>query len=175
MIDVKSLVATLRTVQVNVPQTQVRVTSVTSNSKESTLDMYSHADTCVLGYNSPVIQEHVRPVNFISYDPSFGYRTYKTLSGVIRYDHPITGQTYHLVIQQEISIPHLEYHILFPMQYRVNDVTINDFPRFLVSKLTNENHSIIVTDPDDPAQQVILPLAICVVTKYFPTQTITKE
>ena len=67
----------------NAPQIQVRVTSVTSNSKESTLDLDSHADTCVLGANALVIQDHGRPVNVLSYYPDLGDRTYQTLSGVI--------------------------------------------------------------------------------------------
>ena len=84
----------------NAPYNQVRVTSVTYNCKESLLDLDSHADTCVLGANALVIQDHGRPLNVLSYDQSLGDRTYKTVSGVIGYDHPITGQTYHLVIHQ---------------------------------------------------------------------------
>ena len=60
------------------------------------------------------------------------------------------------------------------MQSCVNDVTINEIPKFLASNPTNETHSIIVTDPDDPSQRVILPLAIHRITMYFPTRPITK-
>ena len=158
----------------NVPQTQVRVTFVTSDSKGSTLYLYSHADTYVLGANTLVIQYHGRPVNFLSCYPYLVDRTYQTVSGVIGYDHPILGQTYHLVIHQAISITHLDHHLLFTMQARVNDVTINKITKFLASNLTNETHYIIVIDPDDPAQRVILSLTIRGVTKYFPTRPITK-
>ena len=148
----------------NVPQTQVRVTSVTSNSKYSTLDLYSHADTFVLGANALVIQDHGRPVNLLPYNPALGDRNYQTVSGLIGYDHPITGQTYHLVIHQAISTTHLEHHLLFPMQALVDDVTINEIPKFIASNQIDETHSIIVTDPDDPAQRAILPLDIRGVT-----------
>ena len=83
-------------------------------------------------------------------------------------------QTYNLVIHQAISIPHLKYHLLCPMQDRVNDLTINELPKYLASNPTNETHSIIVPDPDDPEQRVILPLAIRGVTTYLLTQPITK-
>ena len=152
MINVKSQVATLKTVRVNAPQTQVRVTSVTSNSKESTLDLDSHADTCVLGANALVIQDHGRPVNVLSYYPDLGDRTYQTLSGVIGYNHPITGKTYHLVINQAMIITHLEHHLICTIQSCMNGVNINEIPRFLASNPTNETHSIIVTDPDDPVK-----------------------
>ena len=130
-----------------VHHTQFRVTSVTSNSKESTLDLDSHGDTFVLGINTIIIQDHVCPFNVLSYDPALGDCTYQTVSSVIGYDHPITGQTYHLGIYQAISIPHQEHHILCPMQSHMNDVTINKN-----SKPTNNTHSIIVTGPYDQAQ-----------------------
>ena len=60
--------------------------------------MDSHADTFVLGANALVIQDHGRPVNVLSYNRVLGDRTYQKVSIVIGYDHPITGQTYHLVI-----------------------------------------------------------------------------
>ena len=87
VININSQVETLRTAQVNFPQTQVIVTPVTSNSKESTLDMDSHADACVFGANSLVIQDRGFPFNVLSYDPALGDRTYQIVSGVIGYDH----------------------------------------------------------------------------------------
>ena len=56
----------------------------------------------------------------------------------------------------------------------MNDVTINGIIKFLASNPTKETHSLIVTDPDDPAQRVILTLAIHGVTMYFPTRPITE-
>ena len=158
----------------NFPQNQVRVTSVTSNSKESTLYLDSHADTYVLGANALVIQDHGRPVNVLSYYPALGDRTYQTVSSVIGYNHPLKGKTYHLIIYQATSTTHLEHHLLCTMQARVNDVTINEIPKFLASKPKNETHSIIVTDSDDPSQRLIFSLDIRGVTAYFPTRPITK-
>ena len=61
------------------------------------------------------------------------------------------------------------------MQARVNDLTINEIPKFLAYNPKNETQSIIVIDHDDPSQQVIFPLDISGVTMYLPTQTITKR
>ena len=60
------------------------------------------------------------------------------------------------------------------MQASVNDVTINEIPKFIAANPKNETHSVIVTDPDDQAQQVILTLAIRGVTTYFPILPIAK-
>ena len=43
------------------------------------------------------------------------------------------------------------------MQDCVNDVTVNETPRFLTPETNGETHAIIVTDPDNLAA-VILPL-----------------
>ena len=115
VINVKSQTETLRNFLVNVPQTQVRATSVPLNSKESTIDLDSHSETCVLCSNALVIQDRGRPINVFSYNLALEDCTYQTVSGGIGYDHPNTGQTYHWVIHQSISIPHLEHHLLGPM------------------------------------------------------------
>ena len=130
---------TLRNVWLNIPQTQIRVTSVTSTSKESTLDLDAHADTCVLCANVLVIKDHDRPVNVLAYDPALGDHTYQTASCVIGYDHPITVQTYHLVIHQAIIIPHLEHHLLCPMHKTLaitSTVTVHVTGRQITSTLS---------------------------------------
>jgi hypothetical protein len=126
-------VETVRTVRVNVPPlTQASAVAVNSDSKETTLEMDSHADTCVLGNGALIVQDFNRPVNVTSYDPSLGNKIYQTVTGVLGYVHPRTGQMYHLVIHQGIHIPHLTHHLLCPMQARVNDVTINELPKILM-------------------------------------------
>ena len=67
--------------------------------------------------------------------------------------------TYDIVTHQGIIIPHLEDHLLCPMQARVNDVTVNETPRFLTPEPNGETHTIIVTDTDN-LDAVILPFAL---------------
>jgi NCAIR mutase (PurE)-related protein len=64
--------------------------------------------------------------------------TYKTVSGVIGYIDPTTGRMLHLVINQAIHIPHLDHHLLCPMQCRVNDVTVDETPKFLATRPTEQ-------------------------------------
>jgi hypothetical protein len=46
------------------------------------------------------------------------------------------------------------------MQCRVNDVTVGETPKFLVPNPTDETHALTITDNDDLAQAVHLPLAL---------------
>ena len=97
----------------------------------TTLELDSHADACVFGRDCLVILDYDRPVQVVGYDPALGAKTYRTVSGVVAHDNPATGEVFHLVINQAIYIPHLDHHLLCPMQCRVNDVTINETPKFL--------------------------------------------
>lgn len=171
--------ATLRTMRLNVTPGptavgNIRVASATSNIRETTLELDSHADTFVLGAGALVINNYNRPVNVISYDPAQGGTQYDTVSGVLGYRHP-EGQIYHVVVHQAISIPHLDHHLACPMQARVNDVIINDLPTFLSSTPTDDSHSIVVPDPDDPRHSLALPLELKGVTSCLPVFDITEE
>jgi len=139
------------------------------------LELDSHADTCVLGRDTLIINNYNRPVEVEGYDRALGTKTYDTVSGVVAYDHPQTGEVFHLVINQAIHIPHLDHHLLCPMQCRVNDVTVGDVPKFLVPNPTDETHALTLTDDDDPTQAVHLPLALRGVTSLLNVRKPTLE
>ena len=52
-----------------------QVASVVRNDKETTLELYSYADTSVLGGGALVVAEFNEPVNVQGYDPSIGTKT----------------------------------------------------------------------------------------------------
>ncbi len=103
----------------------------------------------------------------MGYDESLGSKTYQTVSGVVVYDDPQTGRILHLIINQAIHIPHLDHHLFCPMQYRVNDVIINNLPKFLAADPTDQTHALTLTDPNNPLQPVILPLILRGVTSLL--------
>jgi hypothetical protein len=108
----------------------------------------------------------------VGYDKSLGSKTYQTVSGVVAYDDPQTRRTPHLIINQAIHIPHLDHHLLCPMQCRVNDVTVNDLPKFLAADPTDQTHALTMTDPNNPLQLIILPLTLRGVTLLLNVRTV---
>jgi hypothetical protein len=46
------------------------------------------------------------------------------------------------------------------MQCRVNDVIVNNLPKFLATDPTDQTHALTLTDPNNPLQPVILPLIL---------------
>ncbi len=114
-----------------------------------------------------IILDYDQPVSIVGFDESLGSHTYKTASGAIAYTDPKTGRTLHLVINQAIHIPHLDHHLLCPMQCRVNDVTIDKMPKFLAPQPTDQTHALTLTDPDIPLQTISLPFMIRGVTSFL--------
>jgi hypothetical protein len=107
-----------RTTQLSIdPKRYITDLSTKINSiGETTLELDSHAYMCVLGRDALSLLDYNRPVNVKGCDSYLGTKTYATVSGVLVYDDPVTGKVYHLVINQAIHIPHLDHHLLCPMQ-----------------------------------------------------------
>ncbi len=104
---------------------------LTDSVAETTLELDSLADTCVIGWHALIILDFNQPVSIVGYDASLGTHTFKTVSGAFAYTDHMTGRMLHLVINQEIHIPHLDHHLLCPMQCHVNDVTVDEMLKFL--------------------------------------------
>ncbi len=138
--DVTQTIKTLRTFRLQIDQ-QCIVNDVrykVDGIHETTLELDSHADTCVLGHDALIILDYNKPVSVVGYDESLGSKTYQTVSDVVAYDDPQTRRMLHLIINQAIHIPHLDHHLLCPMQCRVNDVIINNLPKFLATDPTDQ-------------------------------------
>ncbi len=108
----------------------------------------------------------------MGYDKSLGSKIYQTVRGVVAYDDSQTGRMLHLIINQAIHIPHLDHH-LCPMQCCVNDVTVNNLPKFLAANPTDQMHALTINDPDNPLQPVIIPLILRGVTLLLNVRTMT--
>ncbi len=87
----------------------------------------------------------------------------------------MTSKVYHLVINQAIHIPHLDHHLVCPLQCRVNDEIVNNMPKFLTSDPTDHMHALTIIAPHQPAQTVILQLALQGVTLLLNVRGITLD
>ncbi len=159
-------IETLRTIRLQIGQQRIvnDVRYTLDRIYETTLELDSHADTCVLGCGALIILDYNKPVSIVGYDESLGGKTYQTVSGVVAYDDPQTRKMLHLIINQAIHISHHDHHLFCPMQCCVNDVTVNNLPKFLAADPTDQTHALTLTDPNNPLQPVILPLILRGVT-----------
>ena len=59
-----------------------------------------HADTFCIWRHAPTLNEYNRPVIVYGYDPVLGLQNFCILSAGMAYTDPMTGSTYHIVINQ---------------------------------------------------------------------------
>jgi hypothetical protein len=59
------------------------------------------------------------------------------------------------------------------MQCRVNDVIVNNLPKFLAADPTDQTHALTLTDPNIPLQPVIILLNLRGVTLLFNVRSMT--
>jgi hypothetical protein len=98
--DLAQTIEILRTIRLNLDQQRIAkdISYKLESNYEITLELDSHANTCVLGRDALIILDYQRPVSIVGYDESLGSKTYQTVSGVVVYDDPQTGRTLHLII-----------------------------------------------------------------------------
>ncbi len=168
---------TFWTICLNINDRRCIKSAIKSNNPtyETTLELDSHANTCVLGCHVLITLDHNRPVAVMGYDESLGTKTYKTIRGVLAYTDPKTGRTLHLIINQAIHVSHLDHRLLCPMQCRVNDVIVDETPKFLAIKPTDQTHALTVPDPDDPSKMLTLPLMLRGVTSLLHVRNVIAD
>ena len=73
-------------------------------------EMDSHADTCVVSpLTSLIVNDFGRPIRVHGYDESVSEKAHcRTVSGVVAYNDPTSGETYMLVVHQAIEIPSIK-------------------------------------------------------------------
>ena len=72
-----------------------------------------------------------------------------------------------LIVHQAILVTTMSNNLLCPMQIRMNDIELNDTPKFLTKNPTSKTHGISGLDQD--SHEHIIPFTLRSVTSYIPT------
>jgi hypothetical protein len=133
---------------------------VTINENHTDLD--SHANQCVVGDNTLIVHDYDKPVTVRGFDPngpvSSPLRTVS--SAALAYDDSRTGEPVILVVHQAIYAPQMQHNLLSCMQLRLNDVTVNEVPKFLtenpmLNNLNNADPVLKKLNNDDPIWNIL--------------------
>ena len=124
------------------------------------IELDSHADTCVVGDHCLVVHDHHRPVNVFGYNPKVASMHAFIVHATIAYTEPKTGQVVILSINQGIVMKGLHHHLLCSMQCWINDVWINEVPKFLAPILSKTMYGIQLENPFDAPHPIISPLKL---------------
>ena len=122
------------------------------------VELYSHADTCVVGDNFLVIHKYNKSVNVYSYDPNDGHRKTKLVDAA-------KSEVYYN--EKSIPINGLESHLLCPMQCCLNGVHISEVLKFLSVSSNVTTNAIELPNPFDAAHPLTILHQLSSVTNYF--------
>lgn len=146
------------------------ISAVNANDDESTrAELDSHADTTCVGRSAMIIGTTYKTVRVTPFLESLGsVSRVPVVNAAMAYDDPRSGKTKVLILHQVLHFREMENHLLSPMQMRMNDVTVNETPKFLMAKPDETDHAIITGD-------LLIPLELNGVISYFPVRTPTQE
>ena len=129
----------------------------------------------MIGTNALIVHDFDRPINVTGYNPNGPvHKDLRTVTAALAYDDAHSGETVILVVHQAIYIPDLNHNLLSTMQLRLNDVMVNDVPRFLTDKPTRLTHTLVIPT-DDFDDSYVIPLALHGVASSFPTRKPTVQ
>ena len=138
-------------------------------------ELGSHADTCVIGNQTArVIADYNTLVDVHGYDGHRCNEGCRTVSAVVAYDHPETGEVFMLILHQAILIPHMKTNLLSPMQLRDHGLRVNDEPKYMVVDPTEDHHAIVGPTLEGSDEVFRIPLRLDGVISYFNTRKPSK-
>jgi hypothetical protein len=138
-------------------------------------DLDSHVDASVLGMEVIIFQDFERLMNVSGYDPKGAVAVaLKTVSSGMAYDITGSRMVVIMIVHQAIDLPHLLQNLLSPMQKRLNDVVVNETPKFLCANPANLSHTITVKG-EDLNDELLIPLDLRGVVSCFKTRNPTQE
>jgi hypothetical protein len=124
-------------------------------------DLDSHANASVVEMEVVTFQDFERPVNVSGYDPKGPVAMdLKMVSSGMAYKVPGSGRVVIIIVHQSISLPNLPRNLLNPMQMRLNDVVVNEMPKFQCDNPTNLSHTVTVKG-ENLNDELAIPLDLC--------------
>lgn len=150
-----------------------RISAITNDNGDFKIELDSHADTSVVGDNALITHDHCRKVNVYPYNKADGHKVARIVNAAYAYDDRETGSVSILEINQAIEIKGLDQVLLCPMQVRMNGITVNEVPKFLLPNPTPTSHAVVLNP--DSAHPYVIPLSLDGVTSYFSVRKPTAE
>jgi hypothetical protein len=111
------------------------------------VELDSHADQCCVGSTALVITEHAKTVEVGTFLKSLGtVCNVRIVSAAIAYDDPQSGHSVILVIHKALYFDEMEHKLLCPMQLRMNQIIVNERPKFLTTNPKHDDHCLCLID-----------------------------
>ncbi len=146
-----------------------RVKSTCSKSAHSriSVELVSHADTCVVSSNVLVVHDHGGSVDIFGFGKETQHTNACIVDVAIVYGDHITYETDIIMINQAVKIDSMKNTLVCHIQCGVHDIIINKCPKFLSGSHTKDNNALLVHDPNGCSPPLTIPLLLHSITSYF--------
>jgi hypothetical protein len=133
------------------------------------VDLDSCAGTFCVGNGVLVINQTEKVVRVTQFIKSLGLVNKVTVvTAAIAYNNPRTGEVFILLVHKALYFPEMKNYLLSPVQLRLNDIEVNEQPKFLTKLSITKDHAII-------AGKLVTPLDLHGITSFFHRRTPTMK
>ena len=120
-----------------------------SESKSSTLELDSHADSPVLGRHARILERTGRKVSVSGFSDEIGKPILlDVVHGALVYDCPFTGDSILIIIYNALYMQSMEASLIPPFMMRLASLEVDECPKFLSATPALTNHSIYSKELD---------------------------
>ena len=142
--------------------------------RDHTSELDTHANTCVVGRHSFIVDRHDLVVNISGYDPIKGTANdLEVVNAEITVYNINTGESQVVIINQAVHVPTMEHNPLCLTQMCMNGAVVNGTPNILLLDPTDDDHCVILKN-ETFEESLRIPLSIKGVSSIFPSQRTTK-
>ncbi len=145
----------------------VKSTCSQSNLNNKSVELDSHAEMCVVCSKVLVVHNHECFVDDYGFDKQTRHSNACTIDAAIVYKGPVTHLTVIIMINQAIKIDSMTNILVCPMQCHVYGTVVIKCPKLLSASPTEDNHALLVHDPNGLSPPLTIPLSLDGVTSYF--------
>jgi hypothetical protein len=154
---------------VRIVEHQISAMDESDDDVTARAELDSHADTTCIGNQSMIIGTTYKTVRVTPFLESLGsVHRVPVVNAALAYDDPRSGETMILIFHQVLYFKEMFHHLLSPMQMRMNDLVVNETPKFLTETPDEKDHAIIVGE-------LLIPLELKGVISYFPVRKPTVD
>ncbi len=139
------------------------------NHSKISVELDSHVDTCVVGSNVLIIHDHECFVDIYGFGEEIWHLNACAMDAAIRFKDLMMQSTVIIIINHAIKIDSMSNILVCSMQCQVHGTIENEYPKFLSAQPAEDNHALLVHDPDgcSPPLALTIPLSQDGVTSYF--------
>ena len=132
---------------------------------DSRTELDSHANMPVVGREALVVEQSEKMVEVSPFTPDYKPIKVEVVNAIVRYDSPLDGKEYMLVIQNALRVPSMSNNLIPPFIMHENGIMVNECAKIHCEDPTREDHAIIFKGYD-----LCIPLRLHGVFSYFVTR-----